>query len=117
VEARGGRLIWPIFQGGPPCQLFNAFNLLESEVANRILIVGFEINVDLLGCGSKPMSLHIDGAHLPKFQRVRTNILQVTQCSLALYKFPQGANPPIALYSNWKDDRFAFDKTIKLARD
>jgi hypothetical protein len=86
-------------------------------VPKKMLIVGFEINVDLLGCGSKPMSLHIDGAHLPKFQGVRINILQGIQCSLALYKFLQGANPPIALHSNLKDDRFAFDKTVKLARD
>jgi hypothetical protein len=59
VEVHGGRVIRPIFQGGPPCQLFNAFNLPESEVANRILVMGFEINIDLLGCGSKPMSLYM----------------------------------------------------------
>jgi hypothetical protein len=54
VKVRGGRLIWPIFQDGLPYQLFDAFiNPLKSEAANRILIVSFEINVDLLGCGSK----------------------------------------------------------------
>src|ERR1700733_3583562 len=46
VEVRGGRLIRPILQDGHPSQHFDAFiNLLESEVANRILIVSFEINV------------------------------------------------------------------------
>jgi len=47
VEVRGGRLMQPIFLHGLPCQLFNVLKLLEFEVAKRMLIVGFKINVDL----------------------------------------------------------------------
>ena len=60
VDVLGGRLIRPIFRDGVPSQLFDVFiNPLESEEANRLLIVSPEINVDLLGCGSKLISLHI----------------------------------------------------------
>ena len=45
-----GRLMRPIFRHREPSQLFS--NPLGSEKANRFLSVSFEINVDLLGCGS-----------------------------------------------------------------
>ena len=62
VEVCGGRLVRPIFQDVLPRHHFDAFIIiLDFELANRILIVTFEINVDLLVCRnlSKPMSLHI----------------------------------------------------------
>jgi hypothetical protein len=49
------RLIRPMLQDGRPCQLFNTLKIPKFEVAKTILIVSVEINVDLLGCGSKPM--------------------------------------------------------------
>jgi len=38
----------PIFLHGLPCQLFDALKLIEFEVAKRMFIVSFEINVDLV---------------------------------------------------------------------
>ena len=70
-------------------------------------------------CGSKRChftSRFVDGTHLPQFQSVRTNILQDIHCSLPLYLLLQLANHTIAPYSNHKQDRFVFDKTIKPAR-
>jgi hypothetical protein len=48
VEVHDGRLMRPIFLHGLPCQLFDVLKLLEFEVAKRMLIVRFEINIDLL---------------------------------------------------------------------
>ena len=48
VEARGGRFTQPIPSHGLPCcQLFSALKSLKFEVAKKMLIATFEINVDL----------------------------------------------------------------------
>ena len=48
VEMHDRRLMRPLFLHRLPCQLFDVLKLLEFEVAKRMLIVRFEINVNLL---------------------------------------------------------------------
>jgi hypothetical protein len=49
VEVRDGRLTRPIFLHGlPRFQLFRALKALKFEVPKRMLIVSFEVDVDLL---------------------------------------------------------------------
>jgi hypothetical protein len=55
VEVVGGRLTQPrLLHGLPWFQLFGALTTLRFEVATKMFITTFEINVDLLERGSKP---------------------------------------------------------------